>query len=348
MVHKKILLATTNPDKLREIQQAWADLHVEFLSLADIAPIQEPEETEPTLEGNAMLKAHYYAMHSGLTTLADDSGLFIHALNGWPGVQSARIGKNNDERRAIVLEKTGSLKTEAERAVSYKTALALFDPELQTYQLCLGEDTGILLSAIPEGELVFCYDPLFYLPDLQKTYAQMPVEEKNTRSSRGKALKQMEYHLTNTYSAKKIFVPIAIIVHKGKILMNLRNDPHNPEYHERWEFPGGGIGNGEDVHTAILREVKEETGYDVTILQQLEYIQMNSTTRGGREVYVYLVTFICSITGGQLNPPKNEVIRSHWFTPQDIVQENLIGNNKALYETIYPTVENIIQQHPDL
>ncbi len=342
-----ILIATTNPDKYREIKHAWADLSVTFVSLQDIDLIPEPEETEATIEGNAMLKARYYATKSGLITLSDDSGLFVHGLAGWPGVTSARIAPNNDERRKLVLDRMTHLKDVSERAASFRTALALFDPFLKTYHVVIGEDTGEIVSTLPEdaSEKAFCYDPIFFAPDIQKTYGDISVAEKNARSSRGKALAQMAYHLANTYAYKQVFVPLAIIIKNGKILMNLRHDPHSPQYDNKWEFPGGGIQQGETVEEALQREVKEETGYTVKIIQQCKHIHLNSTVRGGRDVAIYLIPFLCEIVGGSLELPPNEVVKSDWFSPDDIPHQDLIAKNQELYTIIYPEIVAFIQSH---
>lgn len=348
MQRKQLLIATTNKDKLKEIQHAWADLHLDIIALSDIDPIPEPEETEETLEGNAILKARYYAQSSKLLTLADDSGLFIDALNNWPGVHSARIGNNNDERRQLVIEKMLPIQNDADRGASFKTALALYDPELQTCHVVYGEDHGIILKNIPDGEKIFCYDPIFFIPEINQTYAELSMEEKNARSHRGKALKQMQYHLSNTYSARSYVVPLSIIIHQGKILMNLRNDPHAPQFHETWEFPGGGIGESESVEEALCREAKEETGYDVRIMHRFGHIQHDASIRAGRTITLYLVPFACVIEGGESSPPKNEVIRSEWFSPDDILSQKLIGKNDMLYRAIQQELTDIIQSHPEL
>lgn len=184
---KTLLIATHNQGKIREYQQLLADLPFTVVSLRQLHITQDVEETGTTFAENAILKATQYAQLSGLLTWADDSGLEIDALQGRPGVYSARYGGHglsDKERYELVL---AELKATASPPWSARfrcvVALAFPDETVETV-----EDTveGEITDQ-PRGEHGFGYDPIFFLPEFNATIAQVAPEIKNAISHRGKA-----------------------------------------------------------------------------------------------------------------------------------------------------------------
>ncbi len=185
----KVVLATTNPGKIRELKEGLAPLGWTLLSLLDF-PLKMPKEEGATFLDNALLKAGYVAKATGLPALADDSGLEVYALKGEPGVYSARYGgRSTDwERNVYLLERMRHLKGEGRRARFVAVlALAYPDGHVEAYE---GSVEGYILEA-PRGEGGFGYDPLFFVPEAGKTFAEMSLEEKARHSHRGKALKAL-------------------------------------------------------------------------------------------------------------------------------------------------------------
>ena len=185
---RTLLIATTNKGKLREIQYGLESLpFIECIGLSDPveSDVAAPDETESTLHANAYLKAVYYANRTGMLTLADDTGLFIGQLNGWPGIESARIADTDEERIDKILKKMKGLTS---RAAEFRIALAIYDPKNQTSFTCSATKEGLILDAPIEQEHTlqnFGYTRLFYVPEAGKTFAEMDIKEKNTYSHRG-------------------------------------------------------------------------------------------------------------------------------------------------------------------
>ncbi len=182
-----LLVATTNPGKLREYAAILADLPLQLRSLRDMAIDDDVEETGITFAENALLKARYYAARSGLPAWADDSGLEVAALDGAPGVYSARFagpGASDSERNALLLEKLAGLPFHARLArFVCVVAIALPDGTAETAE-------GVLHGVIdlePRGSGGFGYDPLFYVVDEDCTLAELPAARKNAISHRARA-----------------------------------------------------------------------------------------------------------------------------------------------------------------
>ena len=192
----KILVATTNPGKMKELS-AILKADVQWLSLADFPNINEVEEDGETFAENARKKALGYAKQTGLWTIADDSGLVIDALDGDPGVKSARFAGSKDLDRKIVdrknYEKVLSLVKNIppeKRTARFVCCLCLASPEK-----ILIETEGTLEGLIidkPIGENGFGYDPVFFVPKFNKTVAQLSSEEKNSISHRGQAVRKLK------------------------------------------------------------------------------------------------------------------------------------------------------------
>lgn len=181
---KLLVVATGNPGKLREMQAYLADLAWELT----LKPEElEVEETGDTFAANACLKASEVALATGNWAIADDSGLQVDALGGAPGVYSARYGKTDSERIARVLRE---LDNQTNRQAQFACAVAIARPDgaiaLQSEGVCRGE---ILQS--PRGNGGFGYDPIFYIPELQLTFAEMTPDLKRSISHRGKAIEAL-------------------------------------------------------------------------------------------------------------------------------------------------------------
>ena len=193
---RKILVATTNPGKVAELT-AMLEADVKWVSLADFSDIAEVQEDGLTFAENARKKALGYAKAAGLWTIADDSGLVIDALQGGPGIESARFcGEICEDRKLIdhkniakVLKLLEGVPTE-KRTARFVCSLCLASPEeilIETQETLEG-----LINDKPVGENGFGYDPIFFVPHLNKTVAQLSPEEKNAISHRGNATQKLK------------------------------------------------------------------------------------------------------------------------------------------------------------
>ena len=183
---EKFVLATHNPGKLREMGDILRGLGVEVVSPADVGCHVEVEETGATFAENAMLKAKAVCAASGLPAIADDSGLCVDALGGAPGVYSARYGGEglDDAGRYRLL--LSNLRGQPTRAAHFACAIACAFPNGDTLT-AEGRCDGTIAFA-PMGEGGFGYDPVFFVPELKKTFGQLTGAEKSAISHRGKAL----------------------------------------------------------------------------------------------------------------------------------------------------------------
>lgn len=184
-----LILATRNPDKLREIQAKLVSLDVEILSLSEFSHVREVEEDRPDLMGNAIKKACQVAEDVGEWVLADDTGLEVDALDGAPGVLSARysgLGATYDSNCSKLLRELETI-PDGERQARFKTVICLRTP-----------DSLHCVEGVLEGEIIrerrgakgFGYDPVFGLPD-GRTLAELELDEKNSISHRGLAIEKM-------------------------------------------------------------------------------------------------------------------------------------------------------------
>ncbi len=182
----QVVIATTNAGKFRELSEGLGPLGWKLLPLIDF-PVTLPPETGSTFDDNALMKAAFTSQKTGLPALADDSGLMVDALGGEPGVYSARYGgrSSDRDRNVYLLERLRNVPP-AERSARFVAVLTLAYPDghVESYR---GEVEGVILEA-PRGGGGFGYDPLFYLPQLKKTFAEMSPEEKSRHSHRGRAL----------------------------------------------------------------------------------------------------------------------------------------------------------------
>jgi XTP/dITP diphosphohydrolase len=185
----KLLLATSNQGKLREYQMLFHGLPYELVTLAEVE-IGQVSEDGKSLEENAELKARVCAERSRLLTLADDSGLEVDALGGEPGPLSARYageGASDSERIAYLLARLEDVPWSA-RSARFRCVIAVATPD-GGVTLCSGECPGYITFE-PRGEQGFGYDPVFYLSELSRTMAELPLATKNRVSHRGQAARQ--------------------------------------------------------------------------------------------------------------------------------------------------------------
>ena len=182
----KFVLASHNPGKLAEMQSILSGYGVEVVSPAEVGVSLEVEETGGTFGENAMLKAKAYCEASGLPAIADDSGLCVDALNGGPGVYSARYGGEDLDDRGRCMLLLSNLRGQTTRAAHFSCAIACAFPDGRTLT-AEGRCDGAIAFA-PLGDGGFGYDPLFLLTEKGKTFGQLSPEEKSAVSHRGKAL----------------------------------------------------------------------------------------------------------------------------------------------------------------
>ena len=182
----KLVLASKNPKKLNEMNEILSGLGIEVCSQAEAGVDVEVEETGATFEENSLLKARAVMEASGLPAIADDSGLCVDALNGAPGVYSARYGGEglDDAGRCRLL--LSSMPAGKPRTARFVSVITCCFPEGGVLT-ARGECPGTIAFA-PMGEGGFGYDPVFFLPKLKKTFAQLSAGEKNAVSHRGRAL----------------------------------------------------------------------------------------------------------------------------------------------------------------
>lgn len=192
----KLVFASNNKNKISEIQQMLPK-EITLLSLEDIGCFVDIPETANTIEGNAILKANYITEKYGYNCFADDTGLEVDALNGEPGVYSARYAgeqKNSEDNMNKLLSE---LQDKNNRSANFKTVIALNINNTQ--HLFTGIAKGIIIEH-KKGNQGFGYDPIFLPENYEKTFAEMNLDEKATLSHRGKATKELITFLNNNYT----------------------------------------------------------------------------------------------------------------------------------------------------
>lgn len=198
----KILLATQNQGKVRELQDMLSDAQIEVLSLRDVSNWEDVEETGSTFAENAALKAHAAAEKTGYISLADDSGLEVDALGGAPGVYSARYAgepKDDERNNDKLLEALQDVPDE-KRTGRFRCALVIVTPEGQEF-LTEGTVEGRILHA-RRGQEGFGYDPLFFVSDFGRTMAELTMSQKNKISHRAQAMQKAIPILKNLTQVK--------------------------------------------------------------------------------------------------------------------------------------------------
>lgn len=184
----QFLLATKNRGKVREVRAVLEALGMDSESLLERTDLPEVEETGTTFSENARLKAIYYNRLTGIPSLADDSGLVVDALDGAPGVFSARFASTDQDRIEKLLELMNTVQESSKRTAHFVCVICLVMGKR------IIEVTGRVdgeISLEPRGQSGFGYDPVFYYPPLCKTLAEMNLEEKSSISHRGRALNKL-------------------------------------------------------------------------------------------------------------------------------------------------------------
>jgi XTP/dITP diphosphohydrolase len=189
---KRVIIATKNRGKAKEFQHMFAPYGYEVQTLLDLPHIEDVEEIGETFEENAILKAETVAQELGVLVIADDSGLGIDALEGRPGVYSARYAgeeKSDEANMDKVLSELESVE-ESDRTARFHCVLAIAGPNRET-RTVTGTCEGMILQE-KRGTNGFGYDPIFYVPTLQKSMAELSQDEKSQISHRGNALKKLK------------------------------------------------------------------------------------------------------------------------------------------------------------
>jgi XTP/dITP diphosphohydrolase len=191
-----LLLASQNPGKLAEMKELVAGLPFRVVSPGDLGIGEAPEETGATFVENAVLKARHYARLSGLMTVADDSGLSVDALDGGPGLYSARFGgegASDTDRNRLLLEKLKGLPAE-KRGARFTSAVAVARGDELLFQTVASVEGRI--AAEPRGPNGFGYDPLFFYPPFGRTFGEVDPEDKARVSHRGQSFARLREFLT--------------------------------------------------------------------------------------------------------------------------------------------------------
>ena len=189
-----IIAATKNAGKIREISEIFSELGVGVVSQQDAGLDIDTEETGDSFEKNALIKARAVALLTDDIVMADDSGLCIEALDGRPGIFSARYAGENGTDRDKIQKVLTEMEDKKNRKAKFVTAVAVILPDGREF-VTTGEVKGSILRE-PIGENGFGYDPIFYCDELEKTFAQATDEEKNSVSHRGRALRAMYKNLS--------------------------------------------------------------------------------------------------------------------------------------------------------
>ena len=201
----KLLLATNNQAKVREYKSLLHSLPYELVTLAEQGITTVVSEVGETMEENARLKATLLADKSRLLALADDSGLAVDALGGEPGLLSARYAGENasdKDRVSYLLSRLKGVPWQ-KRSACFRCVIAIATPDGEV-EFCSGECRG-MITLDPRGEQGFGYDPIFYLPELDKTMAELPLETKNQISHRGQAARKVYQVLERLAPSKYIW-----------------------------------------------------------------------------------------------------------------------------------------------
>ena len=189
------VIATNNAHKLHEIRDILENDRRKFLSMKEAGIATDPEENGTTFEENALIKARAACKASGLPALADDSGLEVDALNGEPGIRSARYCEGSDADRVVYLLKKMENIPAEQRGAQFVSAIACVYPDGTEFAV-RGICRGVILTE-NRGEGGFGYDPVFFVPEEGETFASMPQERKNAISHRANSLKLTREELEN-------------------------------------------------------------------------------------------------------------------------------------------------------
>ncbi|TSC84839.1 MAG: dITP/XTP pyrophosphatase [Parcubacteria group bacterium Gr01-1014_13] len=330
---RKILIATSNIGKFTEITAELEDLQFKFVNLKDLKLDKfEVEEPHSTTWQNALEKAKFFAKKSGLLTVAEDTGLFVDHLDGAPGVKSKRYGATSLERNEKLLAELKNVPDE-KRGAYFETAGCIYNPGNDNFSIFIGKARGVITKKINQASRQgMSFDSIFYYPPLKKTFAELSMLDKNRASHRGQMVVQLKIYLMTHYSLKQVICAAGIIVKDRKMLMTKRRDLR-PAFNNKWEFPGGGVENGETFDETLYREVTEETGYKIQKIEQLPDI-LTATALNSKESYqVHLFMSVCKIKSGKFNPADAETSGHGWFTYQEALKMPMLPLNKKVIQS---------------
>lgn len=325
---QKILIATTNPGKFEEFATEFKDLPFTFVSLKDLGLnkiiLEEPYNTT---HENAYHKAEFFAKKSKLITIAEDSGVFVNHLGGKPGVKVKKSGSTERERLNYILEPLQGM-PQTKRKISFEVTGCIYNPKNNEAHLFRGAAHGIVPTKLnstwrPGVE----HDAIFYHPPSKKLFSEMSLPEKNLVSHRGQIISQIRIFLAKQYGFKQIIVPGGLIIQNRRLLLLQRRDSR-AEFNNKWEFPGGGVENGEDVERCLKRECLEETGFSISIIERLPAIYTKVEHRWNYQVF--LIIYICAITGGKLKTMDNETSGHAWCTYEEAIKKDSLDLNKKI------------------
>lgn len=330
---KKILIATSNIGKFTEIKAELDDLQFEFVNLKDLKLDKfDVDEPHSTTWQNALEKAKFFAQKSGLITVAEDTGLFVKYLNGAPGVKAKRYGATAVERNEKLLKRLNGV-PDKKRGAYFETAGCVYNPYTDSFSVFIGKVDGIIAKKFHSNSTEgFGYDFLFYYPPLKKLFVEISLLEKNMVSQRGKMVAQLKYFLMNQHSTRQVICAAGIIVKDGKMLMTKRRDLR-PEFNNKWEFPGGGVENGETFFETLKREVKEETGYIIEKMEQLPDILTVVVDSKKENYQVHLFMSVCKIKSGKFKTADAETCGHGWFTYKEALKMDMLPLNKKVIQS---------------
>ncbi|MBU0545996.1 non-canonical purine NTP pyrophosphatase [Patescibacteria group bacterium] len=200
MQERKVLIATTNAGKFDEFLTQLGTLNCKFVSLNDVdIGDDEPDEPFETTWQNAMHKARYYGLKTGLVTFAEDTAFCVEYLNGAPGVLAKRFGATPLERNHKILKALNGA-SESARKAYFQTAGCVFFPENNNFYIFNGRVDGLISESISKASRPgMGYDSIFYFPPLKSCFAELTIEQKNSVSHRGQIIKQLKNFLQRMY-----------------------------------------------------------------------------------------------------------------------------------------------------
>ncbi len=197
---KKIILATHNLHKMEEMSDVLKDLAIDILTLEQFPNIEDIPETGETIKENALIKARTVNRLTGIPAIGDDTGLEVETLNGAPGVYSARYAGENASFEDNINKLLTEMKIKVDRNAQFRTVTVFVDGKDEL--IAEGKIDG-LITKEPKGANGFGYDPVFYIPELKRTFAELSAEEKNKISHRGLALQKLCKLLSAHWRANK-------------------------------------------------------------------------------------------------------------------------------------------------
>lgn len=337
---KKILIATTNPGKFHEFTAEYADVPIKFVSLNDLS-LDKIELDEPydTLWQNAWHKAKYFAIKTGLPTIAEDTGFFVDHLGGEPGIQAKRYAPTASGRIERILNNLKGVPAQ-KRGAHFQTNACFYDPQNESFTMFSGKVMGRVVQKLSgnfrDG---MDYDAIFYYPPLKKIFSQLSILEKNNVSHRGQVIHQIKHFITRHYAGRQVVASVAMIVKDRRLLMTRRRD-HRPEFDGRWEFPGGMVEYGEQPSTAVLREAKEETGYNTKVILPIPGIYSKWEKKYNYQVF--LSVYLCRPISGKFRVSDHETSEAGWFTLSQSLKKKLLPLNHSIIKDNFKILSKYI------